>query len=72
MRIYAEQLAKAVAAHRIDYAYDVSQVPMVCERMRAAIERGSFNKEGFAFKGTCKTLGIKHTYTAINAYLAGK
>jgi hypothetical protein len=38
--------------------------------MFAAMDRGSYNKDGRAFKAACKALGISHTYKAINAVLA--
>ena len=72
MRIYREQLTKAVAEHPTEYAFDSSQVPTVCARMRSAFENGSFNVSGYAIKATCKIFGIKQTHKAINAYLAEK
>ncbi len=40
-------------------------------RMAAAIERGTFNKDQKTFRAVCKDLGIRHTYKAIKAFLAG-
>lgn len=43
----------------------------VADAMIAAVVAGSFNKDGRAFRATCKHLGIKHTYQAIRSYIAG-
>lgn len=69
--VYARKLAEAVTRKPADYAYGAAQVPVVIAKMRAAWERGSANKDGEACRATCKELGIKHTYTAIRAFLAG-
>ena len=37
--------------------------------MHYAIIKGTFNKDSQAFKDTCKSLGIKHTYKAIDEYI---
>ena len=39
-------------------------------KMFAAMDRGSYNKDGRTFRAACRALGIKHTYAAINAVLA--
>lgn len=65
---YSKQLEIAVKAHPEQY-FPIEQLPAVLERMQAAIKRNSFNKDGNAFKATCKVLGIPHTYKAIDAYL---
>lgn len=51
------------------YVFGVNQVPVVVERMKVAIAKGSFNKEGKAIKETCKVLGIPYTYTGIAAFV---
>lgn len=70
---YAPILASKVQEQPEVYAYPVAEVPNVCARLRAAIERGrsfrAINKDSPAIKATCKALGIKHTYTAIDAWL---
>lgn len=69
---YRSALESAVKAHPTDYPwYPATTTQTVFDRMAAAIVRGSFNKDGHAFKATCKALGIKHTYTAIGEYLNG-
>lgn len=45
-------------------------IEQVGARMLDAMDRGSYNKDGRAFKAACKALGIPHTYKAINAVLA--
>ncbi len=50
---------------------DISEVPMICEKMRAAFHRGSYNKDGRAIRATCKHFNLKYTYTAINDFLKG-
>jgi hypothetical protein len=66
---YAKQLTLAIEQHPNEYGYPASEAPFVVARMRAAVNRGSFNKDGLGFKWTCKALGIKYTYAAINAFL---
>ena len=68
--IYREELENAVRNFPQEYAFGLSEVNDVAHRMRLAFDRGSYNKDSRAIKATCKRLGIKHTYTAINAYLA--
>lgn len=67
--VYTRQLLAAVQNHPAEYGYGAAAVPGVVDRMTAAVERGSFNKDGFAMKGTCKELGIKYTYTGIDEFL---
>lgn len=66
---YRKQLEHAILTYPQNYAYPISQLGIVFEKMRIAIDAGSFNKDSQAIKATCKTLGIKHTYSAIHAYL---
>ena len=69
MEVYARALGNAVLEHPKEYVYSLSLVPTVVERMRAALESGSYNHDGRAFKGTCKALGIKHTRKEIEAFI---
>lgn len=66
---YEKQLTQAVEAHREYYTYPIDDVPVVVARMRAAVKAGTYNKDGIGFTRTCKALGIKYTYAAINAYV---
>ena len=70
IKIYAEELEKAVVADPEVYAFKVDFIPTVVERMKAAFEKGSYNKEGHAIKATCKRLNIPCTKKGINNYLA--
>jgi len=67
--LYRANLRRAVTEKPDDYAYAADRVDEIAGKMLAALERGSANKDGFAFKQTCKQLGIPHTYKAINAFL---
>ena len=69
--LYRFHLRRAVVEKPADYAYIAGKVDEVADKMLAAVERKTFNKDGFAFKQTCKQLGIKHTYQAIDAYWRG-
>jgi hypothetical protein len=67
--VYREELRKAVVAFPDEYGFKPAKVDTVADRMIVAFARGSFNKDGRAIKATCKRLGIKYTYAAINSYL---
>ncbi len=66
---YKEELIKSHNETPENYAWPISELDVVFSRMRAAIERGSFNKDSRAFKATCKRLKIKHTYRDIETFL---
>lgn len=66
---YAKQLAAALAAYPGDYGFNPEGLPSVTARMHAAIDQGTYNHDGRAFKGTCKALGIKHTRKAIEQFI---
>lgn len=70
MDVYAEKLREARIKFPDQYAWPETEFELVLGRMRTAIERGTFNKDGQAMKATCKALGIKHTYTAIREYIS--
>ena len=65
---YRKHLRAAVTAKPDDYAYIAGREDEVAEKMLAAVEKKLHNKAGYAFKATCKELGIAHTYKAIDAY----
>lgn len=67
--VYSKNLENTVRQHPEEYGFSVAFVPHVVDRMGAALEKGSYNKDGRALKATCKELGIPHTYAAINAYI---
>ena len=66
---YRKQLEIAVTTHPEEYGWPLSELETVAARMSAAIERGSYNKDSRAIRATCKTLGIRHSYIAIGAFL---
>lgn len=68
-QVYVEELTQAVLKYPDEYTWPVENVPNVAAKMIQAFRAGTYNKDGRAIKGTCKRLGIKYTYTAINAYL---
>ena len=70
MDVYREELTKQHSENPQDYAWPASELETVLCRMRAAIEKGSFNKDSKAFKNTCKRLKIKHTYAAIREFIS--
>lgn len=72
MTEYAQQLKKAVETKPDFYHFPVSNVPVVVQRMREAIINKKYNKDGFAFKWTCKALNIRYTYTGINNFVGEK
>lgn len=41
----------------------------LAEKMTMGLKRRDANKDGEGIKRTCKALGIKYTYSAIQAYL---
>jgi hypothetical protein len=69
MSIYATNLSLARKLYPEGYCWPDSEFQTVIKRMTDAVERGSYNKDGHAFRATCKDLGIKHTYKAISEYL---
>ncbi len=71
-RTYLKNLAIAHVAHPDQYAWPLSELDTVSQRMFAAIDKGSFNKNSHAFKMTCKELKIKHTYRDIETFLGSQ
>jgi hypothetical protein len=69
VQVYTEQLEKAIRNYPDEYAFPVENVPAVVAKMSAGFKNKTYNKDGRAFKATCKILNIKYTYTAINEYL---
>lgn len=66
---YLTELQHAIENYPQEYTYPATESFNVAERMMKAIYRGSFNKDSRAIKATCKALGLKHTYQAINEFL---
>lgn len=72
MEAYTRHLETAVRKFPLEYAYPVSEVSIVAQRMREAFLKGSYLNEGRAIKAAAKELGIKSTYKAINAFIYDK
>lgn len=68
---YKKQLIISITANPEQYSWTIDTLEEVFGRMKAAIIRGSFNKDTPAFKRTCKVLKIKHTYRDIETFLKG-
>lgn len=69
MVVYEEGLRYALANYPQEYAYSLDMVPTVLERMREAMQNGSYHHVGRAFRYTTKKLGIPHTRKAIEEFL---
>jgi hypothetical protein len=65
---YRAALVAAISAYPEEYRFSVDEAPTVADRMLCAVAKGSYNKDGRAFKATCKALGLAHTYKAIDAF----
>jgi hypothetical protein len=62
---------EALFANDPNYAYAAARTTpaALADKMTAGLATGGANKDGDGIKRTCKTLGIKHTYRAIAAFL---
>jgi hypothetical protein len=70
-QVYLENLKLAVIKYPDEYRWPVENVPVVAEKMLAAVARNTFNHDSQGFKMTCKALGIKHTRKAILSFWNG-
>ncbi len=70
LAMYREKLAAAVVNHPDEYVWPLDELDTVMSRMTEAIDSNSYSKHGQAFRDTCRALGIKHTYKAINAFIS--
>ena len=69
---YIPRLEADREKHPADYFWSPSaRIAAVEEKMRAAIDAGSFNKNSRAIRATCKALGIPYTYSAIRTFVRG-
>lgn len=66
---YELALRAACTEHPDEYAYPADEAPAVVDKMLRAIHENKFNHAGRALRATCKALGIKHTQTAIKAFV---
>lgn len=69
---YTEKLTECVREMPDEYAFPESRVPLVVEKMTAAIQAGTFNHDGHAIRRTCRALGIKYTRKAIVEFVSKK
>ena len=73
---FAATLAKHYAALFATPEYAVSArlytPDMMAKKFTDGLTRGTANKDGEGIKRTCKELKIKHTYTAIAAFLTSE
>jgi len=67
---YMLHLAKAHNANPAAYVWPVSELPVIVDRMMAALETGGANIDSPAIKAACKTVGIKPGIARIRAFLA--
>lgn len=67
--IYCEELERSRKLSPNEYAWGDDEHDAVVERMRIALHRMSFDKESETWKRTCKRIGIKHTYKAIEHFI---
>jgi hypothetical protein len=70
MVVYTRKLAEERAAYPEQFNPHVT-AEMVAERMRPAIDRGSYHHDTPAMRKTCKELGIRHTRKSIDEFWLG-
>jgi hypothetical protein len=70
--VYSINLKKAHSQYPDQYSWPSGELLNVYERMCAAIDRMSFNKDSHAIRWTCKALGIKHTYREIGSFFTSE
>ena len=66
--VYKESLTRAVKEFPAEYGFPIDNVPIVVQRMMKALNAGTFNHDGRAFKMSCKILSIPYTRKAILEY----
>ena len=69
MHVYYVHLEEA---HKVESELYINDLGATYSIMKWAVADQTFSKDSATFKKTCKQLGIKHTYKAINAYLKGE
>lgn len=68
MAVYKPALAICHEEYRNEYAWEISELEAVCNKMRQAILSGSYNHDSRAMRMTCKTLHIKFNRRNIELY----
>lgn len=72
LSVYTDALTHCVQTMPERYGWPASQAPEVAVKMCAAIERGTVNVDGPAFRRAARVLGIKPTRKAITAFYNGE
>ncbi len=68
VQVYARVLERDIATHPSQYRFMRPDVHLIVTKVRADLERGSYNKDAHTIRATCRELKIACTYAAINAY----
>ena len=69
--VYMKHLAEDQAQNPDKYAWERSSLQRVRELMALHLQRRTFDNHSTACRRTCKELGIRKTYKAIEEYLRG-
>lgn len=70
---YRKQFTQNVLDNPSIYGwYPSTPIDVVADRMITSLKTNACSKDGLAFKGTCKALGIKCTWSAIDEFLGPK
>lgn len=73
IEVYLPELVEEVKKDPKGYAFPISEAATVASRMVRAMTHGSANiSDSPAIRRACKKLAIKHTKTAIRAFLEGE
>lgn len=70
--VYEDCLLHCIDTYPDEYAYGPDTAKAIAAKFKAKVAAhgfGGINKDGHAFKMTCKKLGIKHTYKAMEAFV---
>lgn len=68
MKFYRPALHQAVSDTPEAFAFSISSVDRVADRMQAAFLRGDYSHDGLVIRRACKHFGIKTTRAAIEAF----
>lgn len=69
MQEFCNQLADLHAQNPRRYKWPITELPNVVGRMKTSLVYNGYEKDAPAVKATCKALGIKNTYEAINMFI---
>jgi hypothetical protein len=72
IRLFKTNLRQSQQSRPELYTWSYDQFNLVFSRFEQAFKnRKGYPKKGLAIEKTCKDLGLKNTYKAINAFLKG-